>query len=181
MITRVLYALSITLAVQGVEERLRKIKTLLKTPPTAPKLSLAQDSIWARVVVTGMRQAGVPEVTQLERYTVRVRITQVKGLDNKEILKEVKKTISGAAAIRVLHSGDIDVTVPDKATRDRAQGLPATEELKVFRKDYLVKVLSVPLSTQVTYKRGADNTRLVTAICEASKSLAPGLQITYIR
>src|SRR5277367_4813399 len=108
-------------------------------------------------------------------------MTQAKGLNNKEILKEVKKTISGAAAIRVLHSGDIDVTVPDEATRDRAQGLPATEEFKVFRKDYLVEVPSVPLSTQVTYERGADNTRLASAICEASKSLAPGLQITYIR
>jgi len=41
-------------------------------------------------------------------------------MGNEEILKEVKKTISGAATIRVLHSGDIDVTVPDEASKDRA-------------------------------------------------------------
>ena len=47
-------------------------------------------------------------------------MAQAKGLNNEEILKEVKKTISGAAAVRVLHSGDIDVTVPDEAAKDRA-------------------------------------------------------------
>ena len=41
-------------------------------------------------------------------------------MNNQEILKEVKRTILGAAAIRKLYSGDIDVIVPDVATKDRA-------------------------------------------------------------
>ena len=41
-------------------------------------------------------------------------------MDNQEILKEVRKTIPAAAAIRVLRSGDINIAVPDEASRDRA-------------------------------------------------------------
>jgi hypothetical protein len=38
-----------------------------------------------------------------------MQLAQTKGMNNEEILKEVKKIISGAAAIRVLYSGNIDV------------------------------------------------------------------------
>ena len=81
----------------------------------------------------------------------------------------------------MLHSGDINVTVPDEASKDRAYGLPSTETLKIFRKDYLVKVPSVPLSVRVACEKGADNIGLAIAICEASKAVSPGLQITSIR
>jgi hypothetical protein len=128
-----------------------------------------------------MRQAGAPEEIQPTRHTVRVQMPQAKGLNNEEILKEIRKTISGAAAIRVLHSGDIDVTVPDEATKDRAHGLPSTEELRIFKKDYLIEVPGVPLSLQVACGRNADNSHLAARICEASRSIAPGLQITRIR
>jgi hypothetical protein len=102
-------------------------------------------------------------------------------MGNEEILKEIRKTISGAAAIRVLHSGDIDVTVPDEAARDRAQGLPSTGELKIFKRDYLVEVPSVPLSVRVACEKGADNSHLAATICEALRMMSPGLQITRIR
>jgi hypothetical protein len=102
-------------------------------------------------------------------------------MSNEEILKEVKKTISGTAAIRVLHSGDIDVTVPDEASKDRAQGLPSTEALKIYKKDYLVEISDIPLSVRVACEKEANNTLLATAICEASRLVFPGLQITRIR
>ena len=61
-----------------------------------------------------------PPGAVLERYTVRALILNIKERTNEDILKEVKKTISGAATVRVLNSGDIDITVPDKTTKDRA-------------------------------------------------------------
>ena len=41
-------------------------------------------------------------------------------MSNQEILKEVKKTIPGAAAVRKLYSGDIDVTIPDVVIKNKA-------------------------------------------------------------
>jgi hypothetical protein len=102
-------------------------------------------------------------------------------MDNEEILKEVKKTILEAAAIRVLHSDDIDIIMPDKASKDRAYGLPLTEEFKIYKKDYLIKVSNIPLSVRVACEKKADNTHLTTAICEASRTVSPGLQIIRIR
>jgi hypothetical protein len=90
-------------------------------------------------------------------------------MDNEEILREVKKIISGAAAIRVLYSGDIDVIIPDEAFKDRAHGLLLTEELKIYKKNYLIEVPRVLLSVYVACEKGADNTYLVTAIYEASR------------
>jgi hypothetical protein len=90
-------------------------------------------------------------------------------MNNEEILKEVKKIILGVAAIRILHSGDIDIIMPDKAFKDRAYGLPLTEKLKIYKKDYLIEIPGVLLSVRVVYKKEADNTYLITAICEASR------------
>ena len=101
-----------------------------------------------------MRQAGAPQVPFPARHTVRVQMAQAKGKSNEEILKEIRKTITGAAAIRVLHSGDVDVTVPDETAKDRAYGLPSTDELKIFKKDYLVEVPGVPLNVRVAGGEG---------------------------
>jgi hypothetical protein len=90
-------------------------------------------------------------------------------MDNEKILKEVKKIISEVTAIRVLHSGDIDIIMPDKASKDKAHGLLLTEKLKIYKKDYLIKVSSIPLSVRVVCEKRADNTYLATAICEASR------------
>jgi hypothetical protein len=133
------------------------------------------------VATTGARQAGLPQAPYPARHTVRVQLAQAKGLANEEILKEVKKIITSATAIRVLHSGDIDVTLPDEAIKDRAQGLPPTEGLKIFKRDYLVEIPGVPLSVRVACEKGADNSRLTAGICEASRAMALGLQISRIR
>jgi hypothetical protein len=168
-------------APRGVEARLERIEALLRAPAGSPQGLPPQGNTWAKIAATGMRQAGGPQAILPTRHTVRVQLTQAEGMGNEEILKEVKKTISGAAAIRVLHSGDIDVTVPDEASKDRAQGLPSTEALKIYKKDYLVEIPGVPLSVRVACEKEANNTPLATAICEASRSVSPGLQITRIR
>ena len=103
------------------------------------------------------------------------------GMSNQDILKEVKRTIPGAATIRKLHSGDIDVTVPDVETKDRAQGIQPTESIKIHRKDYLVEVTGVPLTLQVADGPQANNSELATEICEGSKSLTPELKIIRVR
>ena len=108
-------------------------------------------------------------------------MAQAKGLINEEILREIKKIISRAAAIRTLRSGDIKVTVSDEASKNRAHGLPSTADLKILRRDYLVEVPGVPLCTQVIGGKNADNAGLAEAICTGSRGLTPGLQITRIR
>jgi hypothetical protein len=70
--------------------------------------------------------------------------------------------------IRVLYSGDINVALPDEATKDRAQGLPLIEGLKIFKRDYLVEISEVLLSVRVVYEKGADNSRLAAGIYKAS-------------
>jgi hypothetical protein len=77
--------------------------------------------------------------------------------------------------IRVLYSGDIDVTVSDEAFKDKAQRLLLTEILKIYKKDYLVKILNIPLSVRVACEKEANNTPLITAIYEALWSVSSGL------
>ena len=100
---------------------------------------------------------------------------QAKGKTNEEILKVEKKTISRVVAVHMLHSSDIDMTILDEAAKDRAQVLSSIEELKIFKKDYLVEVIAVLLSTQVVYEKGIDNAHLVRAIYDTSKSISPRL------
>jgi hypothetical protein len=105
---------------------------------------------------------------------------QAKGLGNREILEEIRKTIPEAAAIRTLQSGDIDVTVPTEAAKERAQSLTPSDEIKVHKRDYLIELPGVPLATRVACGKQADNGSLAISICEASKQLSPGLRITRI-
>ena len=93
----------------------------------------------------------------------------------------MKKSIPGAAVVRVLHSSDIDVTVPSEAARDKAQAIQPTPALKVFRNDYMVEVPGVPLTMRVAGEKSTDNALLAANIYEASKTLSSGLQITRIR
>jgi len=92
-------------------------------------------------------------------------------------LKEVKKIIIGATVIQVLYSSDIDETLPDEVIKNRTQGLLLIESLKIFKRDYLVKILGVLFSVRVACEKGADNSYLVTAICEASRAIILKLQI----
>ena len=180
-IERGTHAFRIAPAPEGVKARLGRIEAMLEVAqPHAARIG-GKGKSWADVAITGARQAGVPQALYPARHTVRVQLAQAKGLANEEILKEVKKTITGATAIRVLYSGDIDVILSDDAIKDRAQGLPPTEGLKIFKKNYLVKILGVPLSVRVACEKGADNSHLATATCEASRAIASGLQISRIR
>ena len=81
----------------------------------------------------------------------------------------------------MLRSGDIDMTLPDKTTRDRAQALPSSERITIYRREYLVEVPFVPLSVYIVGAKQADNTELAGKICEASKSLSLGIKISWIR
>jgi hypothetical protein len=72
----------------------------------------------------------------------------------------------------VLYSGDIDVIILNKAFKNRAYGLLLTEELKIYKKDYLIKIFNILFSVYVVYKKGANNTYLVTAIYEVSRIIS---------
>jgi hypothetical protein len=75
----------------------------------------------------------------------------------------------------VLHSGDIDVTVLDKTVKDRVYRLPLIDKLKIFKKDYLVKMPEIPLSVRVIEKKRTDNSQLTVAIYVVLKIIALGL------
>jgi hypothetical protein len=57
--------------------------------------------------------------------------------------------------------------VSDEAFKDKAQRLLLTEIFKIYKKDYLVKILNIPLSVRVVYEKKANNTPLTTTIYEA--------------
>jgi hypothetical protein len=71
----------------------------------------------------------------------------------------------------VLHSGNINVTVLDKTVKNRAYRLLLTDELRIFKKNYLVKVLEVLLSIRVIEKKRADNLQLTAVICAVLKTI----------
>ena len=162
---------------KGVEGRLKAIEESLKAL-TAP--SKGQTTTWAAVAAGSTRLASYPPAPPPARHNVRISMPQAKGLGNREILEEIRKTIPEAAAIRTLQSGDIDVTVPSEAAKERAQSLPPSGDLKVHKRDYLIELPGVPLSTRVVCGKQADNGRLAAGICEASKQLSPGIRITRI-
>jgi len=62
-------------------------------------------------------QESLPQAAAPTRHTGRVQILD-KGMGTEEVL-EVKKTVSSAAVVRILRSGDIDVTVPDEASNSK--------------------------------------------------------------
>jgi hypothetical protein len=57
----------------------------------------------------------------------------------------------------VLYSRDINVSVLDKTVKNRAYRLLLTNKLKIFKKNYLVKMLEILLSVRVVEKKRADN------------------------
>jgi hypothetical protein len=157
----------------GLEERLERIENLLQK--SSKQQEAPKNATWPDIVAGGTRHnhsdyAYGNHVTLNHKWhTVRIQLAQAKGLESEQILQEVKKTIPGAAAVRVLRSGDIDVTVPDEATKDKVYTLPATEGLKVYRKDYTIEVPGVPVSLVVAEGPQANNTALATRIIDASK------------
>jgi hypothetical protein len=75
----------------------------------------------------------------------------------------------------VLHSSNINITVLDETVKNRVYKLLLTDELRIFKKDYLVEMLEILLSMQVVEKKRADNLQLIAAIYTASKTMILGL------
>jgi hypothetical protein len=75
----------------------------------------------------------------------------------------------------VFYNGDIDIIILNKAFKDKAHGLLLIKELKIYKKDYLIKVPSILLSVYVVYKKEADNTYLIIVIYEVSRIVSPSL------
>ena len=65
--------------------------------------------------------------------------------------------IIGAAIIYILYSGNINITILDKTVKDHVYRLLSTNELRIFKKNYLVEVLEVSLSIRVIREKGVDN------------------------
>jgi hypothetical protein len=59
--------------------------------------------------------------------------------------------------------------------KNKTYGLLLTKELKIYKKDYLIKVPSIPLSVYIIYEKGADNTYLITVIYEVSRIISLNL------
>jgi hypothetical protein len=57
---------------------------------------------------------------------------------------------------------------------------PNPPGFKVLRKDYLLEIPSVPLSTQVASGKNGDNQQLIQEICIETRRLIPGLAISRI-
>ena len=68
-------------------------------------------------------------------------------------MKEIRKTITRATTIRVLYSEDIDITILDEIVKNRVYRLSSTNELKIFKKNYLVEILEISLSVRVVEKK----------------------------
>ena len=75
-----------------------------------------------------------------ERTAIRIRLEGGKDKSPNEILTEAKKVILGAYAVRLLKSRDIDVMVPDQATKDCVLNQPEIEGCKILQQDYLIEV-----------------------------------------
>jgi hypothetical protein len=75
----------------------------------------------------------------------------------------------------VLYSGDIDVIILNKASKNKAYGLLLTKEFKIYKKVYLIEVSDILLSVHVACEKKANNTYLVTAIYEVSRIVSSGL------
>ena len=67
------------------------------------------------------------------------------------------------------------MTVLNEAFKDRAHGLSSTVNLKILRRDYLIKIPGVPLYTQIIKSKNADNVNLAEAICTGLRGLTSGL------
>ena len=96
---------------------------------------------WANIAALPPRAESAPIA---QRPAICVRIPGAAEKTPEEILTAVKPVIMGAYAIKQLHSGDVEVMVPDQWTKDRALNQQQTEGVKILRQDYPVEVRGVP-------------------------------------
>jgi hypothetical protein len=164
----------------ATEERLIRIEASLDKITKSPLAQRSQlGQTWAKVAAQATHTATASVAPQ--RTAIRIRLEGGKDKSAGEILTEAKKVIPGAYAVRPLQSGDIDVLVPDQATKDRILNQPDIEGCKILRHDYPIEVPWVPLSLRVNGGQGADNSSLIQEICEGTRRIVPGIAINCIR
>jgi hypothetical protein len=59
--------------------------------------------------------------------------------------------------ICILYSDNINITILDKIAKDHTYRLLSTNELRIFKKNYLVEVLEISLSVQIIKEKMVDN------------------------
>jgi hypothetical protein len=69
----------------------------------------------------------------------------------------------------VLYNSNINMTVLDKTVKNCVYRLLLTDELRIFKKDYLVEMLEILLNVRVIKKKKANNLQLIIVIYIASK------------
>lgn len=145
--------------------------------PEAPTSRGAAPPTWAEVA-RGVRGAGGAQTNN--QFSVRVQAPRVKDLSGPEALKEVKKGVPSAIAIRKLKSGDIDVYVPSEAARDKVLSAPQTEGIKILRRDFQVAIHGVPVKVPVGFQEPEESMRTASRIAAESAPVAAGLEITRL-
>ena len=163
-----------------MEQRLTRIETILESLVQSQVSSSNGSSgpSWAAVAAKAARIEAAPIA---QRLAVRVRMADTEGKSNAELLSAAKIAIPGAYAIKAMRSGDIEVMVPDQATKDRVLNQQSVKEVKILRQDYLVEIPGMPLSMRIASGKNADNHELIQELIKANKRLIPSIAINKIR
>ena len=127
----------------------------------------------------GKRSTGapqrIPSVAPV-RTTVRVRTSEAAGAEPEQLLTSIKTHIPKAVAVKILHSGDVEVTLPNQQAKDQVITQGDTPECKILRQNYPVEVIGVPLSTHVGSGRGAANAQLIRKVPNSTRHPTGGYQ-----
>jgi hypothetical protein len=170
---------------EDTDTRLARMeKTLEKLARGTPTMN-GKLNTWAKIAAQGPAAARRPIAGGVPlRASVRIRMTGAKEMGHEEVLKEAKKYIPGAYAMKQLRSGDIDIMVPDQAAKDAALNrleAESIEGMKILRQDYLIEIPGVPLSLKVCHGKDADNSGLIQNICAATKKIVSNITINTVR
>ena len=114
------------------------------------------------------------------KTTVKVWVPKAAGMEPKQILTSIKTYIPKAMAVKIMHSGNVEVILPNQQAKDQAITQKNTPKCKILRQNYLVKIIGVPFSIPVDNKQGATNTQFIQKINKAIKKLVLGIAITKI-
>jgi hypothetical protein len=158
-----------------IEQRLSNIKSALgRLEHRKPE----QKNTWAAVAALAARREAAPIA---QRPALRVRMAEMEGKPNTEILAEVKKVIKSAYAVKTMRSGDIEVMVSSQAAKDLALNQETCEGVKVLRQDYPVEIPGVPLTVQVDSGKNADNRDLIQELIKTNRLRISSIAIHKIR
>ena len=84
----------------------------------------------------------IPSIVPV-RAIVRVYTPKAAGMDLERILTSIKVHIPNAVAVRVLCSGDVEVTLPNQEVKDQTLTQGDTLKCKILRQDFLVEIIGV--------------------------------------